>query len=315
MDNVGPVSHVQYELDSATVALDECIPKSLVEELSKGGDWENLLVSDHIQVGQAIGHGAHGNVRSAIANSTEERAVKFIPTVDRFSAQHKSEMLKILHEAKTLRMFKGNNNVLESYGVGTLGGELCLVTELMDMSLARWIQVQNVQSSALFDRLHQIATDIANGCKAISATAVHCDLTPCNVLVRTRSDGGLDVRIADFGLAKVFPRGQAEVTSTDTFPLLYSPLEVIHYGKYSEASDVFSYATLLYEIFNDMVHPFIECKSEEDVVQRLESVDPFPSVPEEWPNAIRAVIGESWHIPREDRGSFVHLLHILRDSY
>lgn len=106
---------------------------------------------------------------------------------------------------------------------------------------------------------------IAQTCEAVAAThgvgVVHKDLKPANVLVRTHSDGRLQIRLADFGIGALsdartiealgitklgFTRTRGDRDSSSGTPLYLAP-EVIGGQMPTQRSDIYALGVMLYQ--------------------------------------------------------------------
>jgi len=138
-------------------------------------------------------------------------------------------------------------NVCRFIGACTISPHMCIVTELLEMSL--------------FDLLHntriRLATDIevkvAEGAtKGVAHlhehNIIHRDLKSANILL----DRHYEPRITDFGLSRM--KDQSTLTAgTGTFQWM-AP-EVIQGRKYDERSDIYSLAIIFWEIKTGLI-PF-----------------------------------------------------------
>ncbi|CAJ0923954.1 unnamed protein product, partial [Mesorhabditis belari] len=97
--------------------------------------------------------------------------------------------------------------------------------------------------------LLSFAMQIANGMEFLSEIpCIHRDLAARNILITEKNI----CRIADFGLArsnKSYYRKDFEKHKNDPLPLQWMSPESIESGYYTQASDVWSYGILLYELF------------------------------------------------------------------
>jgi len=75
---------------------------------------------------------------------------------------------------------------------------------------------------------------------------VHRDLKLANILLNSNEEGVLDIRIADFGLAKKLKPGQfiSEKCGTPT----YIAPEVLRGDPYSFKADIFSLGSIMYNL-------------------------------------------------------------------
>lgn len=98
-----------------------------------------------------------------------------------------------------------------------------------------------------------LAVDIAAGVAYLHANGfIHRDIATRNVLI------GYDgAKVADFGFAKTLEDNQRYFkTKSDKIPVRWTSPEAINYGKYSMASDIWSFGVLLYEMYTDGALPF-----------------------------------------------------------
>merc|ERR1712176_797852 len=150
-------------------------------------------------------------------------------------------------EVDIMRRIK-HPNVCRFIGACTISPHMCIVTELLEMSL--------------FDLLHntriRLATDIevkvAEGAtKGVAHlhehNIIHRDLKSANILL----DKHFEPRITDFGLSRM--KDQSTLTAgTGTFQWM-AP-EVIQGKKYDEKSDIYSLAIIFWEIKTGLI-PFV----------------------------------------------------------
>ena len=239
-------------------------------------------------------------------------AIKFLEGVEADTAEGHKQLVLLLNEAKMLNALS-HSNVVRGFGVDCLGGRLCVVTELMDVPLAEWIERQQpsrASTSAAQEQWHEvlqrIALDVARGCRYMAQKrVVHSDLHGGNVLLAVeRDEHGAEVvtaaKVSDFGLAKMLASdGHAHVEHVRPMHHIhYSAPEVMQWWRFSEASDVYSFAMLVYVMFNGQQHPYAAW-SEREVVEHFESSEyAAPEIPEGWPTAIRRVISRGWRCRR-----------------
>ena len=223
----------------------------------------------------------------------------------------------LLNEAEMMRKMN-HCNVLTCHGVDYVNDNVCLVTELMQCSLERWIRArldEHTPRAVLHDRLHVIALSIARGCKhVVDNNVVHADLKPDNILVSERPDGALEVKLADFGLSKEIHVSEADhvALKVEGLPVLYSPLEVLQCYEFSEASDVYSYSTMLFELFNDMKHPFEAIRGVREMIDHLNGDSYYPpSPPVVWNEIIRGIVTYGMQKDKHARRSFAWIIEQL----
>lgn len=150
-------------------------------------------------------------------------------------------------------------NVLAVHELGEDGGNLFVVTELVDgRSLAQWCAETKERSSATVAEAVDFGTQAAKGIAAAHREGLlHRDVKPSNLLID--ADGRL--RVSDFGLAILgaaledpeglhTTRESANERLTGTGGHVGTPAYMApeqHHGRATEASDQFSWAMSVYE--------------------------------------------------------------------
>ena len=231
-------------------------------------------------------------------------------------------MTMLLNEAEMMLRMR-HCNVLTCHGVDYVDDKLCVVTERMQCSLEDWIRArlnEGINRESMHKRLHVIALSIARGCKhVVDNNVVHGDLKPNNILVTEGQDGALEVKVADFGLSREIDVSAADhvALSVAGLPVQYSPLEVLRNFEFSEASDVYSYSTMLFELFSNMQHPFarmvINGKCDERAMVNHLDCEPYypPSPPMEWNGAIRDIVSYGMQKDKNARRNFAWIIEQL----
>eukprot|EP01116_Phalansterium_solitarium_P010333 TRINITY_DN2500_c0_g2_i3.p1 TRINITY_DN2500_c0_g2~~TRINITY_DN2500_c0_g2_i3.p1 ORF type:complete len:467 (+),score=174.15 TRINITY_DN2500_c0_g2_i3:900-2300(+) len=95
---------------------------------------------------------------------------------------------------------------------------------------------------------------------------IHRDIAAQNVLCSGDHSGTWIAKIADFGLARKIDQETVEDRQSP-FNERYASPEVILFRKFSKASDVFSFGTMLWEIWADGEIPYATRNSEEAALQ------------------------------------------------
>nr|WP_240933922.1 serine/threonine-protein kinase [Cellulomonas sp. IC4_254] len=127
------------------------------------------------------------------------------------------------------------------------GRDLAIVMDLVEgPSLARLLRERRTLPSATAVPLAAAVLDALDA--AHRRGVVHRDVKPDNVLLaRAGSLAADDVRLADFGIAGIVQDEAAPGTELVGTPA-YMPPELVAYGKFGPASDVYAVGVLLYEL-------------------------------------------------------------------
>ncbi len=221
-------------------------------------------VADRYRIVSLLGKGGMGEVyRADDLKLGQTVALKFLP---RQLAQDEKR-LEYFHEEVRLTRQISHPNVCRVYDIGEVDGHFFLSMEYID----------GEDLKILLRRIGRLPTDkgvqIAQQLCAGLATAhekgvLHRDLKPANIMI----DGRGQVRITDFGLAKLADNGQdVEVAGT---PAYMAP-EQLRSGKTSIRSDLYSLGLILYEIFTG--EPVNRTGSIQELLQQEDSSPSTPS--------------------------------------
>jgi len=136
---------------------------------------------------------------------------------------------------------------------------------------------------------------------------VHRDLGARNLLV-SQEDGKYVVKIADLGLSREVQEDFYDAKNS-TFPVKWSPPEVIERRHFTSKSDVWSFGIVLWEIFMYGKIPYSSLSNSETVqfVLSGKRLDKPTICPEE----VYKVMLQCWHIDPERRPSFKSLFDQL----
>eukprot|EP00039_Didymoeca_costata_P010502 m.141424 g.141424 ORF g.141424 m.141424 type:complete len:1767 (+) comp14850_c0_seq6:155-5455(+) len=174
--------------------------------------------------------------------------------------------LKFLEEAAIMAQFD-HANVMGLKGVVTKGEPMLLVMELCQLGSLKSVlhSARPGGLSGTFTALtmtarYRISLDVAMGMEYLHALAfVHRDLAARNVLLTSHYVS----KVADFGLTRkqnLSSRNENESyymsSGKGLIPLRWTSPEALVTGKYSDASDVWSFGILCYEIFTYAETPY-----------------------------------------------------------
>ena len=165
-----------------------------------------------------------------------------------------------------------------------------------------------------------IGIDVSAGMHYLSSKGfVHRDLAARNVLVDTASQPWT-FKISDFGLARRMkgglPSSHYSQQSSVGAAFLWTAPEAYMTGRYTSASDVFSFSILSWEVLFDGVQPhtglsMVEVMVNGAVGARLQ----LPPASQNGSSAakINALVAACWHADPDQRPSFWAVYSVLRD--
>jgi tetratricopeptide (TPR) repeat protein len=202
----------------------------------------------HYRLEALLGRGGMGEVyRGLDLDLGRPVAIKLLPSS---VAVRRQSVERFLREARAASALNHPNIVTIHEAGTTSSGDHYIVQELVDGSTLRALMERGLAVEPITDIARQIAKALS---AAHAAGIVHRDIKPENIMVR--GDGY--VKVLDFGLARVLAEDLAEQTTTtqaDTAPgtilgtTAYMSPEQAEGRPIDQASDVFSFGTMLYEM-------------------------------------------------------------------
>ncbi|KAL9668559.1 hypothetical protein QQ045_006094 [Rhodiola kirilowii] len=171
----------------------------------------------------------------------------------------------------------------------------CVVVEYLPGGTLKQFLIKNRRKKLAFKIVMQLALDLARGLSYLhSKKIVHRDVKTENMLL----DGQRNLRIADFGVARVEAQNPCEMTG-ETGTLGYMAPEVLDGKPYNRRCDVYSFGICLWEIYCcDMPYAdlsFVEVSSAV-VKQHLR-----PDIPRCCPSSLASIMRKCWDANPEKR--------------
>lgn len=221
---------------------------------------------------RTVGEGAYGTVYRA-HDPVLDRTVA-IKLLNRDAAAN-TDPEESLREAKTLAKLN-HPNIVTLYEITNADGHTAMVMEYLE---GEPLRDYLARVALTFEEKIALARQIADALAASHAHhVVHADVKPGNIIVR--KDG--TPMVVDFGLSKVAPPANDMATLTKgsvgqnmifgTLP--YMAPEVMKGAKPDEASDIFSFGALMYELLTG--EKAFGAASDAEVVHLVLNVDPAP---------------------------------------
>ncbi|GIE05199.1 serine/threonine-protein kinase [Paractinoplanes durhamensis] len=190
-----------------------------------------------------VGHGATGTVWRGIDRSTGEPvAVKLLHE----GLLRQPKLVIRFVQERTILMMMRHENIVGVHDLFSVGGSLALVMDYVSGgSLRNRLQSAGTlppAEAALL--LAQVAAALG---QAHELGVVHRDVKPDNILLQESEDGRYDVRLTDFGIARVLDAAGLTTPQAIVGTPHYMAPEAIQ-GDAEPASDVYSAGIVLFEL-------------------------------------------------------------------
>lgn len=250
---------------------------------------------DSLTMGRKLGQGAFGEVKQAIYQG-QDVAVKMCTSN---TDESKEEFQK---EIDINALLPPHTNVVTMLGVAR-GSCAAIIMELYPLCSIEdhFDRVNNHQAEdQSFGVMLKFAIDASAGLVNLHDEGViHSDIACRNVLIKTNFAGAA---IADFGLSKQLQESQTIIIHGEKLPVNTSPPEVMCERKFSRQSDVYMFGLFLWELFA-RCSPFTEYQITMECAAsgkwgafktRVCDEGLRPSIPDDWPPALRTLISSCW---------------------
>ncbi|MFQ5652958.1 MAG: protein kinase, partial [bacterium] len=203
-------------------------------------------IISHYKILEKIGAGGMGVVYKAKDTKLKrEVAIKFLPP--QISASE-AERKRFKIEAQAAAALN-HPNIATIHTIEDVDDETFIVMEYIDgQELKQKIEAGPLQ----VDKAIDIATQIADGLKAAHKKGItHRDIKSANIML-TEND---QVKIMDFGLAKLIGQTQLTMTGTTMGTVAYMSPEQTQGTKVDHRTDIWAFGVVLYEMLTGLL-PF-----------------------------------------------------------
>ena len=247
-DQGGGGGHAPSPLTSRRYSMDGS-PMSLLSKTPGGGRGGSYLArkiwgikENDLKIGPEIGRGAYGTVYEAVYQGTHV-AVKQINAANQLPERVRTAFRNECSVLASLR----HPNIVLFIGIVDSGAELSILTELCERGSISDMYRQEGKPELSTHRplALKLAQDMARGMAYLHGRdppIVHGDLKSPNVLVTDAIVG----KISDFGTSRV----RDKIMTKQVGSPLWSAPEVLQGGRNSEASDVYAFGVVVWELLH-----------------------------------------------------------------
>ncbi len=192
----------------------------------------------HYRILEKLGEGGMGVVyRAHDTKLDRDVALKFLPSHLSASEQDKARFIQEAKAASALN----HPNVCTIHAIEEHGGQQFIVMEYVDGKTLRNLRPETLKLETILPYAIQIGEALQ---EAHSHGIVHRDVKPENIMINSKNQ----VKVMDFGLAKLKGTLKLTKTSTTVGTLAYMAPEQIQGGEVDARSDIFSFGIVLYEM-------------------------------------------------------------------
>lgn len=305
---------------SATGNLEQAVPPPLPVNISSS---VRELNQQEIELDRVIGEGSFGTVMKAKWREMNVAAKYFkhfsssLPSGSNSPQAFKnnvdsSYLDEFIREIETMARVCNHMFIIQLVGI-VKTPQLSVVTMFYENGSLEDILVRKSKSLMIpLDQslLVRFALETAIGIRHLHLEGIiHRDLAARNLLV----DDNFHIRVSDFGFSRIKEVGTTRgYTQSSLGPIRWSAPEAMRKKKYSEASDIFSFGVVLYEIFfQEMPWKGLDTV---DVVIAVCGGERMPISPSEnVPQVIIDLMSACWSHDPDARPQLTSIIPTLRD--
>jgi serine/threonine-protein kinase len=277
----------------------------------QAGDLAGELVIESL-----LGEGAFGRVYQAVHPVIGKRAA--VKVLRSTLSRQPDAVRRFLNEARAVSRLQ-NDHIVKVFGFGSLeDGRLFTSMELCEgCSLEAYLASCGKLPR---DEALTILTQVGRALDAAHQAGItHRDVKPDNVFVTRDEEGGLCVKLLDFGIAKLAEGTSAELAVTTKGMLLGTPAymspEQIRGDVVTPRADVYALGVLAFELLTGRL-PFSGITPVAVMTEHLQRTPPpassfDPTLSRPWDRAIAAMLAKR---PEDRPASARAALQALRDA-
>ena len=200
-----------------------------------------------------IGVGKFGKVYKATLDENNEMDIPaYIVAVKIHTGETTASQRAEFFQESAVMAQLNHANIVRLVGQVVRGENLMLIEQYMEYgSLGSWL-AQHGRDTALFVLLN-MAGDVADGMQYLSSRGfIHRDLAARNILVGS----DFQCKVSDFGLTRRMSDDGVYISHVTQIAVRWTAIEALEDNVFSTASDMWSFAIVLHEIFTFGAKPY-----------------------------------------------------------
>lgn len=262
-----------------------------------------IIDEKHLSQGKKIGEGEFGSVLKGEYYPEGKKKNKIPVAIKTFHPDQLNNKEDFLREAAFMNGLD-HHCVLKLIGV--CEKPLLLVEEYVSKGSMLDYLLDYPEKISVKDDMYLWAGQIAYGMMYLEKMKmVHRDLAARNILIEDKKQ----VKISDFGLSRAVgvDSNYYKASCGGKWPIKWYAPECVNFGKFTHASDVWSFGVTLWEMFSFGDPPYGDSKGIE-VIQLIENGSRLQK-PEKCPKITYKKMLETWNLKAKDRPTFKELHH------
>ncbi|PIN19326.1 Tyrosine kinase [Handroanthus impetiginosus] len=267
---------------------------------------EHMVDLSKLKIGLRFAHGAHSQLYLG-SYMEEPVALKIIrvPDDDENGALG-ARLEKQFTREVTLLSRLHHQNVIKFVAAFQQPSVFCIITEYLPEGSLRAYLHKLENKSLPLQKLISMALDIARGMEYIhSRRVIHRDLKPENILITN----DFHLKVADFGIA--CEEAHCDLLADDPGTYRWMAPEMIKRKHYGCKVDVYGFGLILWEFVAGTI-PY-EDMTPIQAAFAVVNKNLRPSVPEDCPPVMKALIEQCWSLQPDKRPEFWQIVRVLEE--
>lgn len=221
------------------------------QKQNESDNFVGSVVDNRYEVVEKLGSGGVGDVYRARDRKILSRAV-VIKVLQDSSLNNPWVVAKFQQEIEALTKID-DAGVVGVIDAGNLSnGKPYLVMEFVEgCNLREFMQRRHTHARIGLSEVAEIVRQAGRTLtSAHDAGVIHRDLKPANIMVRRNASADLQVKVIDFGIAKITKSGAPDTTTTDLLAgtFAYMAPEQLRGSKVTPCSDIYALGIIAYEL-------------------------------------------------------------------